>query len=135
VALCQGPHVKVVAEASRWQRVVDLIGSGYKPHTSCTRGRRLTPSQLSLNQHSTVPLNNAQMGLGALGEMQMRSRGANGRLHTIVSCSLYHPPNGHLVWRLSIMTLWTGFKQQYFASEASIGPNEEERSTFASTST
>jgi len=32
---------------------------------------------------------------------------------------------GHLVW-LSMMTLWTGFKQQNFASDESIGPNEEE---------
>jgi len=31
----------------------------------------------------TVPLNNAQTGLGALGELQMRSRGANGRSHTV----------------------------------------------------
>jgi len=30
----------------------------------------------------TVPLNNAQMGLGALGELQLRSRGANGWPHT-----------------------------------------------------
>jgi len=29
-----------------------------------------------------VPLNNAKMGLGALGEPQMRSRGANGWSHT-----------------------------------------------------
>jgi len=27
-------------------------------------------------------LNNAQMGLGALDELQLRSRGANGRSHT-----------------------------------------------------
>jgi len=30
----------------------------------------------------TVPLNNAQMGLGAMGELQMRSRRANSRSHT-----------------------------------------------------
>jgi len=30
----------------------------------------------------TVPLNNAQMELGALGKLQLRSRGANGRPHT-----------------------------------------------------
>jgi len=29
-----------------------------------------------------------------------------------------------LVWWLSMMTLWTGFKQQNFASDESIGPNE-----------
>jgi len=33
------------------------------------------------------------MGLDALGELQMWSRGANGRSHTIVAfCPLYHPP-------------------------------------------
>jgi len=42
----------------------------------------------------TVPLNNTQMGLGALGELQMRSRESNNRSHTTVaSCPLYHPPN------------------------------------------
>jgi len=35
------------------------------------------------------------MGLGALGKLQMRSRGANGRPHTSL-LSLYHPPNGTL---------------------------------------
>jgi len=30
----------------------------------------------------TVPFNNAKMGLGALGELYMRSRGPNGRLHS-----------------------------------------------------
>jgi len=30
----------------------------------------------------TVPLNNAHMGLGALGELQLRSRGTNSRSHT-----------------------------------------------------
>jgi len=39
----------------------------------------------------TVPLNNAQMELGALGVLQMRSRGANGRSHTHTSfLPLYH---------------------------------------------
>jgi len=33
---------------------------------------------------------------------------------------------GHLVWRLSMMTLWTGFKQQLSTSDDKIGPNEEE---------
>jgi len=32
------------------------------------------------------------MGLGALSEQQLRSRGANGRPH-IASCPLYHLPN------------------------------------------
>jgi len=27
------PHIKVTAVASRWQRVGDLIGSGFEPHT------------------------------------------------------------------------------------------------------
>jgi len=40
--LRQGPHIKVAAVASPWQRVGDLIGSGSEPHTSRTRGRRLT---------------------------------------------------------------------------------------------
>jgi len=33
--MCQGAHLKVAAAAIRWQHdVVDLIGSGFKPHTS-----------------------------------------------------------------------------------------------------
>jgi len=36
------PHIKVAAVASRWQHVGDLIGLGFEPHTSRTRGRRLT---------------------------------------------------------------------------------------------
>jgi len=39
--LRQGPHFKVAAVASRWQRAADLIGSGYEPHTSRTRRERL----------------------------------------------------------------------------------------------
>jgi len=39
-ALRQGPHFKVTAVASRWQRVGDLIGSGFELHTC--RSRRLT---------------------------------------------------------------------------------------------
>jgi len=35
------------------------------------------------------------MGLGAIGELQMRSRGPNGRSHTNFM-SLYHPPKGTL---------------------------------------
>jgi len=35
------------------------------------------------------------LGLGALGELQMRSRGANGRSQ-LAFCPLYHPPNGTL---------------------------------------
>jgi len=43
--------------------------------------------------HCTVPLNNAQMGLGDLGELQ--SRGTNGE--TILAyCPLYHLPKGTL---------------------------------------
>jgi len=38
----QGSHTKVAAVASRWQRVGDLIDSKFEPHTSRTRGRRLT---------------------------------------------------------------------------------------------
>jgi len=33
---------------------------------------------------------------------------------------------GHLVWWLSMMTLWAGFKQQHSASDGIIGPNEAE---------
>jgi len=68
----------------------------------------------------TVPLGSAQVGLGALGELQIRP----------IKCWLPVPcatlQMGHLVWRLSMMTLWTDFKQQNFASDESIGPNEEE---------
>jgi len=38
----QGPPIKVVAVASRWQRVGDLIGSRFESHTSRIRSRRLT---------------------------------------------------------------------------------------------
>jgi len=41
-SLRQGSHIKVAAVASRWQRVGDLIGSGYELHTSRTRNKRLT---------------------------------------------------------------------------------------------
>jgi len=40
--LHQGPHIKIVTVASRWQHVGDLIGSGFEPQTFLTRGRRLT---------------------------------------------------------------------------------------------
>jgi len=32
---------------------------------------------------------------------------------------------GDLVWRLSMMTLWTGFKQLHSTSDHKIVPNEE----------
>jgi len=32
--LRQASHIKVAAVASRWQRVGDLIGSGFEPRTS-----------------------------------------------------------------------------------------------------
>jgi len=35
-ALRQGLYIKVAAVASRWQRVGNLIGSGFEPHTSRT---------------------------------------------------------------------------------------------------
>jgi len=44
-ALLRGPHIKVAAEASRWQRMGDLIGSRYEPRT---RDRRLTTSAIRL---------------------------------------------------------------------------------------
>jgi len=41
--LCAKAHtIKVATVASRWQRVGDLIDSGCEPHTSRTRGERLT---------------------------------------------------------------------------------------------
>jgi len=42
--LRQGPHIKVAAVASRWQRVGDLIGSEFEPHQrhSHTKGRLTT---------------------------------------------------------------------------------------------
>jgi len=45
-ALRQGPHIKVAAVASRWQRMGDLIGSGFELYTSRTWGRRLTSLSL-----------------------------------------------------------------------------------------
>jgi len=41
VALRQGPHFKVAAMASCWQRARDLIGSGFESLTFRTRGRDL----------------------------------------------------------------------------------------------
>jgi len=38
----QVPHIKFAAVANRWQRVGDLIGSRFEPHTFRIRGRRLT---------------------------------------------------------------------------------------------
>jgi len=38
-ALRQGPHIKVATVASRWQRVGDLIGSGFEPHTPSEHGK------------------------------------------------------------------------------------------------
>jgi len=57
------------------------------------------PSWIKLNRLrtgvGTVPLNNAQMGLGALRKLQLRSRGANGRSHTSF-LSPVPPSNGTL---------------------------------------
>jgi len=39
-------------------------------------------SWVRLNRLRTVPLNNAQMGLGALSKLQIQSRGASGQSHT-----------------------------------------------------
>jgi len=47
-ALCQGPHIKVAAVASYWQHVENLIGSGFKLHTSRTRSRRLSGRLIGL---------------------------------------------------------------------------------------
>jgi len=49
------------------------------------------------------------------------------RLSTYLLCVPYTTLQmGHLVWRLSMMTLWTGFKQKNCAFDNKIGPNEEE---------
>jgi len=41
--LCAKAHtIKVATVANRWQRVGDLIGSEFKPHTSRTRSERFT---------------------------------------------------------------------------------------------
>jgi len=72
-----------------------------------------------------VPLSDAQMGLGALGKCRCRAEEQTAD-HIPAFCPLYHPPNRTLVWQLSMMTLWTGFKQQNCASDNKIGPNEEE---------
>jgi len=40
--LRQGHTIKVTTVASRWQRVGDLIGSRFEPHTSRNRSERLT---------------------------------------------------------------------------------------------
>jgi len=55
-ALRQGPHIKVAAVASRWQRVGDLIGSGFEPHTSRTRGRRLNKTKTETEHQSVAPI-------------------------------------------------------------------------------
>jgi len=47
-ALSQVPHIKVTAVASRWQRVRDLIGSGFEPYTFRTRSTRRTTSTCAL---------------------------------------------------------------------------------------
>jgi len=42
-ALRQDTHINVAAVAGRWQRVGDLIGSGFKLRTSSIRSRRQKP--------------------------------------------------------------------------------------------
>jgi len=38
---CGRAHTsKVAAVASSWQRMEDFIGSGFEPHTSCTKSER-----------------------------------------------------------------------------------------------
>jgi len=56
------------------------------------------PSWVRLNRlYVLALLNNAQIVIGFLGELLLRSRGGNGRPHTTVaSCSLYHLPKGTL---------------------------------------
>jgi len=40
--LRQGPHFKIAAVASRWQRARYLIGSGFEPYNFRIKSRRLT---------------------------------------------------------------------------------------------
>jgi len=66
------------------------------------------------------------MELGALGELQMRNRGANGRSHTITSCLLYHTPNGTLGLAALDDDTWTDSKELHSTSDDKIGPKEED---------
>jgi len=58
------------------------------------------PSWVRLNHLrtcvGTVPLNNAQMGLGTIGELQMGSKGTNGRSHTNLLSPV--PPSKRDTW-------------------------------------
>jgi len=48
--LCAKAHTaKVAAVATRWERVGDLIGSRFEPHTFRTRSERLTTYSFNLN--------------------------------------------------------------------------------------
>jgi len=41
-ALRQVSFIKIAAMANHWQCVEDVIGSGFEPHTFCSRRRRVT---------------------------------------------------------------------------------------------
>jgi len=45
--LRHGPHIKVAAVASRWQRLGDLIDSGFEPYTSSTKSSELLRTYLN----------------------------------------------------------------------------------------
>jgi len=48
--LCAKAHtIKVATVTSRWQRMGDLIGSGFEPHSSRTRSERLTSGRYAGN--------------------------------------------------------------------------------------
>jgi len=76
----------------------------------------------------TVPLNNAQMWLGALGELQMQSRGANGRSHTNFMSPV--PPSKWETWFGGSRWWHCGLAQNevHWKSDDKIGPNEEGQS-------
>jgi len=66
-------------------------------------------------------------GLVALDELQMRAKEQTAD-HILASCTTLQM--GHLVWRLSMMTLWTGSKQLHSTSDDTIGPKEKEEDLF-----
>jgi len=108
-----------------------LLGSRVYPFTTtpeaftcCRHLLEMTTQFPTTYWHWIVPLNNAQMGLGALGELRCRAEEQTAD-HILASCSCTTFQMGHLVWRLSMLSLWTGFKQ-HFASDESVDLNEEE---------
>jgi len=70
-----------------------------------------SPPRMTLPKPYWVRLNRLRIGVG-LFRSTMNKWGTTLQM-------------GHLVWRLSMMTLWTGFKQQNCTSDNKICPNEE----------